>query len=362
MLRLALSGGVGPCRFLQLMERFGEPAAALDGLIDMRRRDVTVASVADAARAIEAAAAVGARLLLHGDADYPARLAAIARPPLMLHAIGDAGRLGGRMVAIVGARNASAAARRFARELAEGLSAAGVGVVSGLARGIDGAAHLGSLAGYPVGVVAGGVDVVYPPEHRDLQAEIALSGLLLAESPIGAKPTERHFPRRNRIVAGLAEAVVVIEAAERSGSLITARFAMEEGREVMAAPGFPTDPRSAGANRLIRDGATLVRSADDVLAALPAATAPIRPRPAARPLAPEPAAPPAALAPPPTDGLEAGAQPADLVRAALGAAPVTVDELSRQCQLSASAVAAVLLELELGGELERLPGQRVALR
>lgn len=365
--RLALSGGIGPCRYAQLRKRFGSAADALDGLKDMRRKDVRIASDRDVETAIAAADAAGAGVILKEDAAYPRRLAEISRPPLALYAKGDPGRLNGRTVAIVGARNASTAARRFAEELAAGLAAAGVGVVSGLARGVDGAAHRGSLRGYPVGVVAGGIDVVYPPEHADLHAAIAEAGVLLAESQIGAQPTERHFPRRNRIVAGLAQAVVVIEAAERSGSLITARFATEENREVMAAPGFPTDPRSAGANRLIRDGAQLIRSADDVLAGLPSEAAPQpirRPRPPSRPApAAEPAGP--ANSDPATDATGGDTAPAsgvDRVRAALAAAPVTVDELSRECQLPASAVAAILLDLELGGELERLPGQRVALR
>ncbi len=331
------------------------------GLIEMRRKDVTVASERDAENAIRAAGDFGARIMLAGDPDYPARLAHSARPPIMLYAMGDAERIDGPTVAIVGARNASTAAKRFARELAEGLSAAGVAVVSGLARGIDGAAHQGSLAGYPVGVVAGGIDVVYPPEHRELQAAIADKGLLVAESPMGAKPTERHFPRRNRIVAGLAQAVVVVEAAERSGSLITARFAMEEGREVMAAPGFPTDPRAAGANRLIRDGALLIRGADDVLAGLPPPDAPVRPRAAvsaaARAFPPE--SPAETL---PNEADIAPSDPMQRVRIALSAAPVTIDELTRECQLSVAAVASILQELELGGELERLPGQRVTLR
>lgn len=358
-LRLALSQGIGPCRYAQLLRRFGPPAEALAGLADMRRKDVALATDADAEAAATAAARAGAALILRGDAAYPRRLAEIGRPPLLLHVQGDLERIDRPMIAIVGARNASTAARRFAEDLARGLSEAGVGVVSGLARGVDGAAHRGSLGGYPVGVVAGGVDVAYPPEHADLQAAVAAKGALIAESPLGAKPTERHFPRRNRIVAGLAQAVVVIEAAERSGSLITARFAIEENREVMAAPGFPTDPRSAGANRLIRDGALLIRSADDVLAGLPKAAEPPvrRTRPPKRPKALKKGdSPPAVL------GIDPDASPLDRVRSALSAAPVTVDELSRECQLSASAIAAILLELELGGELERLPGQRVARR
>lgn len=359
ILRIALSGGVGPCRYAQLRKSHPTGVDALAALIHMRRKDVRVATEADVERTIEAAARAGADILLRGDPEYPERLAETSRPPIMLHVKGDATRLKDRTTAIVGARNASAAAKRFVEELAQDLSTAGVGIVSGLARGIDGAAHRGSLEGYPVGVVAGGIDVVYPPEHADLQARIAEAGVLIAESPIGAQPTERHFPRRNRIVAGLAEAVVVVEAAERSGSLITARFALEENRELMATPGFPTDPRSAGANRLIRDGALLIRNADDVLAGLPRRDA-IRPPRSPRPAAIQP--PAEAASTPPDPAVEADAAPMARIRAALSAAPVTVDELSRECQLSPAAAAAILLELELSGELERLPGQRVTLR
>lgn len=362
-LRLGLSGGIGPCRYAQLLDKFRNPEAALAGLIAMRRKDIAVATPADAAAAIKAAAQVGAGIVVRGDGDYPKSLAATARPPIFLYYSGALDRLDMRLVAIVGARNASLAARKFAEALAADLSAAGVGVVSGLARGIDGAAHRGSLEGFPIGVVAGGIDVTYPREHAKLQADIADRGVLLAESPVGAQPTERHFPRRNRIVAGLAAAVVVIEAAERSGSLITARFAMEEGRDVMAAPGFPTDPRAAGANRLIREGAVLIRSADDVLAELGAATAAAIPRARPAPAKIIGARPSADLGDLPfPEADDAPADPIEIVRAALAVAPVTVDELTRECQLSASVVAAVLQELELGGVLERLPGQRVTLR
>jgi DNA processing protein len=194
----------------------------------MRRKDVSIASLFDAESTIAAANNAGAEIMLRSDDIYPERLAQTARPPLLLYYKGDASRLDDRLVGIVGARNASLAARRFAEEIAADLSTAGIGIVSGLARGIDAVAHRGSMQGLPIGVVAGGIDVVYPPEHAALQTGIAKKGIFLAESQIGAKPTERHFPRRNRIVAGLGMAVTAIEAAECSGSLITTRFAMEE--------------------------------------------------------------------------------------------------------------------------------------
>lgn len=276
--------------------------------------------------------------------------------------MGDQELLNRQMVGIVGARNASAAAKRFIEELAQDTSKADIAVVSGLARGIDAAAHRGSVEGTPLGVVAGGIDIVYPPENADLQASIAANGILVAESPIGAKPTDRHFPRRNRIVASLASGVVVIEAAEKSGSLITARFALEENREVMAIPGFPGDPRSRGANRLIQEGATMVQSADDVLKVLHTP----QPEPMVRSVKAKPRATKALTAEPPTTStaeVEAAvSDPKDRLLSALGAAPVTVDELARECQLEASVAAAILLDLELDGAVERLPGQRVMLR
>ena len=359
---MALSSGIGPCRYAQLLEQFGEPIAALAGLADMRRKDVRVASLKDAEAAIAKAATAGADILLRGDDAYPFRLAETARPPLLLYIMGDQELLNRQMVGIVGARNASAAAKRFIEELAQDTGKAGIAVVSGLARGIDAAAHRGSLEGTPLGVVAGGIDIVYPPENADLQASIAANGILVAESPIGAKPTDRHFPRRNRIVASLASGVVVIEAAEKSGSLITARFALEENREVMAIPGFPGDPRSRGANRLIQEGATMVQSADDVLKVLHTP----QPEPMVRPVKAKPRATKALTAEPPTTSTaEAEAavpDPKDRLLSALGAAPVTVDELARECQLEASVAAAILLDLELDGAVERLPGQRVMLR
>lgn len=360
--RLALSSGIGPCRYAQLTDQFGAPAAALAGLADMHRKDVRIASAKDAETAIAKAEAIGADILLRGDNAYPFRLAETARPPLALYTMGDQMLLNRQIVGIVGARNASAAAKRFVEEIARDLSKAGIAVVSGLARGIDAAAHRGSIEGMPIGVVAGGIDIIYPPENASLQQDIAANGVLIAESPIGAKPTERHFPRRNRIVAGLAGGVLVIEAAEKSGSLITARFALEENREVLAVPGFPGDPRSRGANRLIQEGAHMIQSADDVLKALHTP----QPEPAIRPVKPQlrkQTALRSSPVPETTPAAEADiSDPRDRVLSALGAAPVTVDELARECELGASTAAAILLDLELEGAIERLPGQRVALR
>jgi DNA processing protein len=261
-------------------------------------------------------------------------------------------------VAVVGARNASAAGRRIAEELSEALARAGIVVVSGLARGVDAAAHLGALraGGRTVAAVAGGLDQPYPPEHGPLQARIAAEGgAVLAEAPLGTAPLARHFPRRNRIVAALSLGVVVVEAAPRSGSLITARLALEAGRELFAVPGSPTDPRARGSNDLIRQGAHLTESAEDVLSHLPEA-------PRSAPLfAPSPAwsgADPAEeVVPPPP------ATPADAAQVLemLGGSPIAVDEVMRRCHLSPSAVQAILLDLELAGRVELLPGNRVML-
>jgi DNA processing protein len=265
----------------------------------------------------------------------------------VLAVLGDVTALSAPQVAIVGARNASAGGRRIAGELAEALAAAGLVVTSGLARGIDAAAHEGALRrGRTVAAVAGGIDVPYPPEHAQLQARIAAGGAVVAEAPAGTAPLARHFPRRNRIVAGLSLGVVVIEAAERSGSLLTARLAVEANREVFAVPGSPLDPRSRGSNDLIRQGAHLTETAEDVLAHLP-------PAPRERPMfeLAEEVAPVQDYEP----DMEDTAQVLDLI----GASPVAVDEVLRRCHLSPASLQAVLLELELEGRIETLPGNRV---
>ena len=281
-------------------------------------------------------------------------LTVLGRPELLLAPI----------VAVVGARNASANGRRLARDLAAGLGEAGIVVASGLARGIDAAAHLGSLASGSAAVVAGGADVVYPEENRGLYNALAEGGAIVAELPCGTEPLARHFPRRNRIISGLALGVVVVEAAAKSGSLITARFALEQGRDVFAVPGSPLDPRSRGANDLLRNGATLTETAADVISQLGPllqGAAPSRP---AAPAQPQPRLPlPPAAAPPPVPAAAIGEDASlELIVEKLSPTPVPVDELVRQCQLSAATVATVLLELELAGRIERHPGNLVSLR
>jgi DNA processing protein len=297
---------------------------------------------------MEAVARLGGRYLFHGTADYPALLAELATAPPVLIVKGDGALLTRPAVAMVGARNASAAACRFARQLGDALGQAGLAIVSGLARGIDSAAHDGALATGTIGVIAGGVDVVYPPENAARQQAVAERGLLVAEMPPGTEPRARHFPWRNRIIAGLAQGIVVVEAAPRSGSLITARLAGEYGREVMAVPGFPLDPRAQGCNLLIRDGATLVQSAEDVLEAIrPLDVRPFRET---------------------GDDYERAVVQADVAErerealaSLLSRTPVPVDELIRQSGLSPAAVQTVLLELELAGRLERHAGGRVSI-
>lgn len=349
-LRLIRTDSIGPVTYRQLVARFGTAQAALDALPDLARRGNRTLSIfpEDAAQAeLAAAARLGAQLLFIGTPEYPALLAHTETAPPVLYARGDTALLERPAVAIVGARNASAAGVRFARQLALDLGAAEQVIVSGLARGIDAAAHGASLATGTIAVVAGGVDVAYPPDHADLMAKIAEQGLIIAEQPPGTEPQARHFPRRNRIIAGLSAGTIVVEGAAKSGSLITARIAAELGREVMAVPGSPLDPRAGGCNQLIRDGATLVRDAADVLEALSTLSGePRMPLGVAEPAAPALTAPETARA---------------TLLALLSPTPVPVDDLVRQSALPAAQVASVLLDLELEGALVRHAGARVAL-
>jgi DNA processing protein len=349
-LRLIRSPRIGPVTYLQLLRRFGSAARAIAALPDLAGRGGGAApQVADrsvAAREMAVAARLGARHVMMGDADYPALLAEIDSAPPVLICRGDLASAKRTTVAIVGARNASAAGCRMARGLAGALGEAGVTVVSGLARGIDAAAHAGSLGTGTVGVIAGGIDVVYPPEHAELQDAVAARGLLIAEQPPGIEPRARHFPSRNRIIAGMAFGTLVVEAAPKSGSLITARLAAEAGREVLAVPGSPLDPRAQGCNLLIREGATLIQTADDVLEAI----RPIDARAVRSPTSSYSAAP---------AGDASDAQRSGIVEL-LGPVPVSIDEVIRQSGQPAWIVQQVLLELELAGRLERHAGGRVS--
>lgn len=331
--RLARGARIGPVTFHEALAHFGSARAACARLAACADADID----REEARLTQARG----RFLVVGDTAYPAALAAVPGAPPVLSAIGDLALLARPTLALVGARDASLAGRRFAGELAAALGAAGFVIASGLARGIDAAAHEASLATGTVAVLAGGIDQIYPPQNAALHQAIAAQGLILSESPVGMPPVARAFPRRNRIVSGLSAGVIVIEAAARSGSLITAQRAAEQGREVFVVPGSPMDPRYAGSNSLIRDGAILVRDANDILDVLGRPSAPTQP----------------------LDRKGQNRPGGDMgkVLEALGAVPTAVDELVRRCQVSAASVAEVLLALELEGRLERHRGNRVSL-
>jgi len=351
-IRLLRSPNIGPVTYMQLLARFGDAQAALHALPDLAGRAGRPYEAAAEKRVqaeIVATRKAGARYLFHDSPDYPGLLAHCEGAPPILTFRGDSGILARPAVAIVGARNASAAAVRLAREFAYGLASAGFTVVSGLARGIDGAAHTGALAGgATIGVIASGIDIAYPPEHGALQERIAAEGLLLAEQPPGTEPLARHFPTRNRIIAGLAAGTLVVEAAPKSGSLITARLAGEMGREVMAVPGSPLDPRSHGCNQLIRDGAVLAQSVEDVIELLSGFDGVPGSRFQSEGKGAEPQV-----------RLEEGAEIS--IAHLLTTAPIAVDELIRQSGTNAPSVQMALLELEIGGRLVRHAGGRVSL-
>lgn len=353
-LRLIRSENVGPRAFRNLLNHAGGAQAALDALPDLARRggaliSPRICTERDAVREIEAVAAAGGRMVALGEPDYPPTLAATDGAPPLVTVRGDASALIRPMVAIVGARNASAAGRAFAQRLASDLGRAGLVVVSGLARGIDTAAHEASLETGTVAVLAGGLDRIYPPENVPLLRRIEERGSGITEMPFGFVPRAREFPRRNRIIAALSLGTVIVEAAMRSGSLITARLAAELGRDVMAAPGSPLDPRCEGSNGLLRDGATLVTRADHVLEALGTSLE----NPPASPLLVEEEA---------SESWSATAD--DSLRARieelLGPSPAPVDDIVRMSGGSARAVQLVLLEIELAGRLERHAGGRVS--
>lgn len=351
-LRLIRSVNVGPVTYRQLIQRFGTAKAALAALPDLIARGggkkFALAKERDIQAEIQAVHVAGAQYLFLGDTGYPELLAHMENAPPVFCYRGNLELFDRSSVAMVGARNASAGACRFARILAHGLGQRGVSVISGLARGIDSAAHMGSIDTGTIAVIAGGIDSVYPPENAKLQHEIAARGLLIAEMPAGTEPRARHFPYRNRIIAGLTLGTVVVEAAPRSGSLITARLAAEAGREVMAVPGSPLDPRAKGCNQLIRDGATLVQDADDIIEII---------RPFDMRMQPSV---------PKNKSVQYSAVDANdgdrqkLINL-LSMAPVHIDELVRQSGLSASTVQLVLLELELAGRLERGAGATLKL-
>jgi DNA processing protein len=346
-LRLARTESVGPVTFSQLIRRYGDASAAMAALPELSRRGgrtapLKVCTSDEAAREIEAGERLGARLIAACEPDFPPQLAALDPPPPVIWARGDAAILSRPGVAIVGARIASAAGQRFARTLAREVGEAGYTVISGMARGIDAAAHEGSLATGTIAVLGGGVDDIYPPEHGDLYERLAAHGCVVSESRPGERAQARDFPRRNRLISGLSLAVVVVEAEMRSGSLITARLAGEQGREVLAVPGSPLDPRAKGTNDLIRQGAALCEGVEDVLRAV-ASISSVR-EDARDAYAPDE----------PGEGADAALR--DRIEALLSPTPTLRDDLVRLTGASTSAVGAALIELALAGRAELLAG------
>jgi DNA processing protein len=354
-LRLIRSDNVGPRTFRALVNHFGGARAALEALPDLARRGganrpARVCSIAEAESEWIAMRKRGVALIALGEPDYPPRLRSIDDAPPLLSVRGKAETLLLPMIAMVGSRNASAAGAKFAAQLARELGEAGFVTVSGLARGIDAAAHRASLASGTVAVLAGGLDRIYPPEHEELLESLIGNGAALTEMPLAWEARARDFPRRNRLISGLSLGVVIIEAAKRSGSLITARMALEQGREVFAVPGSPLDPRAEGTNGLIKQGATVVTETEDVLTVL----RPILGQPSDLP-ANEPAG-----GEPDRDS-EPAADERRRIVALLGPVPVEIDELVRQSGARPGVVRVVLLELGLAGRLERQAGGRVSL-
>ena len=350
---LSKSENVGPSTFRSLLKRYHTAGKALRALPDLTRRgglsrSPRIFSREAAERAMANAEAIGARFICQCEASYPALLRESDTAPPVLWIKGEAALLSRSAVAVVGARNASALARKFARQLAREIGGAGHVIVSGLARGIDTAAHEAALETGTVAVVAGGLDMIYPPENSALHADIARRGVLVSEQLPGAEPKAEFFPRRNRIISGLSRAIIVMEAALRSGSLITARFAADQGREVFAVPGSPLDPRCEGTNRLIRDGASLLMSSRDVLDALgnigsPRQTSFFEPDP------------------PPLPPREPDAAEMRQLLGLLSPNPVDTDDLVRESGIDPATVSALILELSLAGRVTRHPDGSVSL-
>lgn len=357
-LRLIRSENIGPTTFRALVNQFGGAQAAIEALPVLSRgggraQDIRLCSLADAEAELERAERIGAHLVAQGELGYPPALAQIDCPPPLIYVKGRLELAEIPAIAIVGARNGSAVGQKFTRRIASALGIEGFVVASGLARGIDTAAHTASLEHGTIAVVAGGIDVVYPPENASLQQRIGELGLLVSERAPGLSPRAKDFPRRNRIISGIASGVVVVEAAERSGSLITARLAGEQGREVFAVPGSPLDPRATGTNNLLKQGATLVTSADDIVETLAPILGVARWAGTELSSCDEPETP----RPMP----DIGQNEREIILEALGPSPIDVDEIIRSTGLQTRKVHIILLELDLAGRLQRHDGQLVSL-
>jgi len=354
-LRLIRSENVGPITFHRLLERYGSAARALDALPELAARGgarrIRIASKEDTGREMEQVAASGVQLIALTEEHYPPLLGQTEDAPPLIAVIGHPHLLVKKALAVVGTRNASANGLGLAERLARDVGAEGYLIVSGMARGIDRAAHEGTLDTGTAAVLAGGTDVIYPKENADIYQRIVDRGVALSEMPLGTKPQARHFPRRNRIISGMARGVLVVEATQKSGSLITARYAAEQNREVFAVPGSPLDPRNQGANQLIKEGAHLVQSAADIMEILSG----LFQANLGEPQAVEK-----------IDENNLNLAPGDVeaargnLKKLLGPTPIAVDELIRRCQMSLAVMSTVLLELELAGRLERHPGNRVS--
>lgn len=359
LLRLARTEGVGPVTYRRLLARFASPEDALAALPGLalaggRIAPPRIPSLSEVEAEYRAVLRLKGQFLFLDQPGYPSMLAQLPDAPPVLAVLGDVSLLHKSGIGVVGARNASANGMRLATHMAAEL-AAELPVVSGLARGIDTAAHIGALqGGTTIAVVAGGLDIAYPSENADLQRRIAKLGAVVAEAPWGTAPLGRHFPKRNRIIAGLCQGLVVIEAALRSGSLLTARLAAEAGREVFAVPGSPLDPRARGGNDLIRQGAYLVESAEDVLMNLPQNYS-------IRHTGPAGFTEPTSLWEDEASDSQDNEHARSEILNLLGAEPVAVDEIARRCQLSTAVIKAAILELELAGRIQSLTGDRVVL-
>ncbi|WP_335684828.1 DNA-processing protein DprA [Sneathiella sp.] len=356
-LRLIRSENVGPITFFQLLSRFGNAESALDALPELARRGgrkkpIKVFSKSRAEMEVQSIEAFGGSMLAACETDYPLALAMIADPPPVIAVKGHKHLLNQDILGVVGARNASAAAIRVTHKIAKELSENNIVIASGLARGIDTAAHQAALFGGTIAVVGGGIDYPYPRENANLQQQICEQGCVIAEQPFGTVPQARHFPRRNRIISGISLGVLIAEASPRSGSLITARLALEQGREIFAIPGSPVDPRAKGTNNLIRNGATLVESAEDILAVLKY----VRIRPLKEPDIPTQSFGHSGLA----DEQEANMARPHLI-SLLSPTPIEIDELIRQTDWHPATILTILLELELAGRIERHIGNRVSI-
>jgi DNA processing protein len=359
VLRLIRSENVGPVTFYKLLSYFGSVSKALDAIPDMAKkggskRPIKIASLSAVQKEIEQTKNFGAKIIVYGSPDYPAMLHTIHDAPPVIFALGSPSVWQkGVNIGIVGARNASANGCRFTQKIAADIGKSGICVVSGLARGIDAAAHSGAIASGTVGVIAGGIDTVYPPENAYLYDKMRAEGGIISHQPFGFEPIAASFPARNRIISGMSHGLLVVEASLKSGSLITAKQALDQGREIFAVPGSPLDPRCKGTNQLLRDGAVLVETAEDILWHVRQ----YNNAPLAEPKMPE-FRPSAMTSPHESELVEARKQ----LIGKLGHDPVLVDELITQCQLTAGVVMTVLLELELAGRLDRHPGNRVSLR